>query len=55
LAATAVGAGVGDFVAPDAAHVVEIEAGVREADAGDFATDAEVAAVFARGSAVLPR
>ena len=46
---------VADFVALDAEHVAEIEAALREADAGDFATDAEVAAVFARWSADGPR
>ncbi len=45
---------VADFVARDAEHVAEIEAALREADAGDFATDAEVAAVFARWSADRP-
>ena len=43
-------AAVADFVALESAHVAEIEAALREADAVDFATDAEVAAVFARWS-----
>ena len=46
---------VADYVALDAEHVAEIEAALREADAGDFATDAEVAAVFARWSAAGTR
>lgn len=41
---------VADYVALDAHHVAEIEAALREAEAGDFATDTEVAAVFARWS-----
>ena len=48
-------AAVADYVALDAEHVAEIEAALREADAGDFATDAEVASVFARWSADRPR
>ena len=47
-------AAVAEYVALDAEHVAEIEAALREADAGDFATDAEVAAVFARWSADRP-
>ena len=46
---------VADYVALDAEHVAEIEAALREADAGDFATEAEVAAVFARWSAAPTR
>jgi RHH-type transcriptional regulator, rel operon repressor / antitoxin RelB len=46
---------VADFVALDAMHVAEIEAAVHEADAGDFATDAEAAALFARWSVAPPR
>ena len=42
---------VADYVALDAHHIAEIEAALREAEAGDFATDTEVAAVFARWSA----
>lgn len=41
---------VADYVALDAQHIAEIEAALREAEAGDFATDTEVAAVFARWS-----
>ena len=41
---------VADFVDLDAEHVASIEAALREAEAGDFATDAEVAAVFDRWS-----
>ena len=47
-------AAVAEYVALDAEHVAEIEAALREADAGDFATDAEVAAVFARWIADRP-
>ena len=43
-------AAVAEFVALEFAQVAEIEAGLREADAGDFATDEQVAAVFARWS-----
>ena len=46
---------VAGFVALDAAYVAEIEAAVREADAGDFATEAKVVAAFARWSAAPPR
>ena len=46
---------VADHVALDAEHMAEIEAALREADAGDFATDAEDAAVFDRWSADGPR
>ncbi len=51
LAAEIVAAAVVDYVTLDA----EIEAALREADAGDFATDAEVAALFARWSATPTR
>jgi RHH-type transcriptional regulator, rel operon repressor / antitoxin RelB len=54
-AAELAAAAVADYVALDADHVAEIEAALREADAGDFATDAEVEAVFARWSADRPR
>ncbi len=54
-AAELAAAAVAEYVALDAEHVAEIEAGLREADAGDFATDAEVAAVFARWSVDRPR
>jgi RHH-type rel operon transcriptional repressor/antitoxin RelB len=54
-AAELAAAAVADYVALDAEHVAEIEAALREADAGDFATDAEVAAVFARWSAARTR
>ena len=54
-AAELAAAAVAEYVALDAEHVAEIEAALREADAGDFATDAEVAAVFARWSADGPR
>ena len=47
-AAELAAAAVAEYVALDTEHVVEIEAALREADAGDFAADAEVAAVFAR-------
>lgn len=55
LAAEIAAAAVADYVALDAEHVAEIEAAVREADAGDFAADAEVAAVLARWSATPTR
>lgn len=48
LAAEIAAAAVADYVALDTEHVAEIEVALREADAGDFATDAEVAALFAR-------
>ena len=43
-----IGRALEDFVAVNAWHVAEIEAGLAEADAGDFASDEEVRAVFAR-------
>ncbi|MFZ1431022.1 MAG: hypothetical protein WAS21_30200 [Geminicoccaceae bacterium] len=55
LAAEIAAAAVADYMALDAEHVAEIEAALREADACDFATDAEVAALFARWSATPPR
>jgi predicted transcriptional regulator len=55
LAELAAAAAVSEFVALDAAHVAGIEAAMREADGGDFASDTEVAAVFARWSAAPPR
>lgn len=54
-AAELAAAAVADYVALDAEHVAEIEAALLEADAGDFATDAEVAAVFTRWSAAPTR
>lgn len=54
-AAALAAAAVADYVAFDAEHMAEIEAALREADAGDFAADAEVAAVFDRWSADRPR
>ena len=48
-------AAVAGFVELELAPIAEIEAGVCGADAGDFATDAEVAAVFARWSGGRPR
>ena len=39
---------IGDFVAREAWQLADIEAGIREADRGDFATDAEVASVLAK-------
>lgn len=51
LAAEIAAAAVVNYVTLDA----EIEAALREADAGDVATDAEVAAVFARWSAAPTR
>ena len=39
---------IGDFVEREAWQLVDIEAGLREADNGDFATDAEVAATIAK-------
>lgn len=55
LAAEIDAAAVADYVALDAEHVAEIEAALREADAGDFATDAEVAALFTRWNAMPTR
>jgi predicted transcriptional regulator len=42
-------------VALESTQVAETEAALREADAGDFATNAEVTPVFARWSAAPPR
>ena len=39
---------IGDFVAREEWQLADIEAGLREADRGDFATDAEVAATIAK-------
>ena len=39
---------IGDFVAREEWQLADIEAGVREADKGDFATEAEVAATIAK-------
>ena len=39
---------IGDFVAREEWQLADIEAGIREADKGDFATDAEVAATIAK-------
>jgi predicted transcriptional regulator len=39
---------IGDFVAREAWQLADIEAGLREADKGDFATDAEIAATIAK-------
>ena len=39
---------IGDFVEREAWQLADIEAGLREADKGDFAADAEVAATIAK-------
>ena len=39
---------IGDFVEREAWQLADIEAGLQEADKGDFATDAEVAATIAK-------
>ena len=39
---------ISDFVEREGWQLADIEAGLREADKGDFATDAEVAATIAR-------
>lgn len=39
---------IGDFVAREAWQLADIEAGLREAKRGDFASDAEIAAIVAR-------
>ncbi len=39
---------IDDFVTREAAQLADIEAGMRDAERGDFATDAEVAAVITR-------
>jgi predicted transcriptional regulator len=39
---------IGDFVEREAWQLADIEAGLREADKGDFATDDEVAATIAK-------
>jgi predicted transcriptional regulator len=39
---------INDFVTREAWQLADIEAGLREAERGDFATDAEVAATIAK-------
>ena len=39
---------IGDFVEREAWQLADIEAGLREADKGDFATDAEVTDTIAK-------
>ena len=39
---------IDDFVTREAWQLADIEAGLREADRGDFATEAEVAATIAK-------
>ncbi|HTE35026.1 MAG TPA: CopG family ribbon-helix-helix protein [Reyranella sp.] len=39
---------IGDFVDREEWQLADIEAGLREADRGDFATDAEVTATIAK-------
>lgn len=39
---------IGDFVEREAWQLADIEAGLREADKGEFATDAELAATIAK-------
>ncbi|HEY2612835.1 MAG TPA: CopG family ribbon-helix-helix protein [Reyranella sp.] len=39
---------IGDFVAREAWQLADIEAGLREAERGEFASDAEVAAIVAK-------
>ena len=39
---------IGDFVTREAWQLADIEAGLREAERGDFATDAEVATTIAK-------
>ena len=39
---------IGDFVAREAWQIADIEAGLREAEKGDFATDAEISATIAK-------
>jgi predicted transcriptional regulator len=39
------------FLALDSWQIADIEAGLRDADAGDFASEAEVTEVFARHGA----
>ena len=39
---------IGDFVAREASQLAEIEAGLAEAARGEFASEAEVAAVLAK-------
>ena len=39
---------IGDFVARETWQIADIEAGLREAEQGDFATDAEVTATIAK-------
>ena len=39
---------IGDFVAREAWQIADIEEGLREAERGDFASEAEVAATIAK-------
>ena len=39
---------IGDFIAREEWQLADIEAGLREAENGEFATDAEVAATIAK-------
>lgn len=39
---------IGDYVAREAWQLADIEAGLREAERGDFASDAEVSATIAK-------
>jgi predicted transcriptional regulator len=39
---------IGDFVTREELQLADIEAGLREADKGEFATDAQVAATIAK-------
>lgn len=39
---------IGDFVAREELQLADIDAGLREAESGDFATDAQVAATIAK-------
>jgi predicted transcriptional regulator len=39
---------IGDFVAREEWQLADIESGLREADKGDFATDAQVVATIAK-------
>ena len=46
---------IGDYVTREAWQLADIEAGLREAERGDFATEAEVAATIARYTKRKPR
>lgn len=46
---------IGDYVTREAWQLADIEAGLREADRGDFASEAEVVATIAKFTKRKPR